>query len=78
MLLYNANLSPNALRVRAVAHELVLLCHKLPLTAWTSWQAPRQGVGEPNPDGGDGVGDVAFGTQRRRRGVDNLRVAQVP
>jgi hypothetical protein len=32
---------------------LVLLCHKTVLAAWTSWQPPRQGVGESNPDGGD-------------------------
>ncbi|WP_210213370.1 hypothetical protein, partial [Sinorhizobium meliloti] len=33
--------------------SLVLLCHKMVVAAWTSWQPPRQGVGESNPDGGD-------------------------
>ena len=32
--------------------------------------------GEPNADGGDGVGDVAFGTERRRRGVGNSWVGE--
>lgn len=58
--------------------SLVLLCHKVILAARTSGQASHQSVGEPNPDGGDGVADVAFGTERGRRGVDNPGAAQVP
>ena len=56
--------------------RLVLLCHKLSLAARTSRQPSRQGARESNAEGGDGVGDVAFGTERRRRGVGNPWVGE--
>ena len=59
-----------------VAH-LVLLCHKVLMTAWTSGKPSGEDVCEANADGGDGVGDVAFGSPRGSRGVDNLWEAEV-
>ena len=59
-----------------VDRVLVLLCHKWSLAARTSGQPSHQGARESNADGGDRVGDVAFGTERRRRGVGNSWVGE--
>ena len=56
---------------------LVLLCHKLLLAAGTSREPSCEGMREANSDCGDGVGDVAFGSARGCRGVDNLWVGEV-
>ena len=42
----------------------------------TSWEALCEGVGEFDADGGDRIDDVALRAEWRRRGVDNLRVAE--
>jgi hypothetical protein len=55
---------------------LVLLCHEVPMATGTSWEALCEGVGEFDADGSDRIDDVALRTEWRRRGVDNLRVAE--
>ena len=56
---------------------LVLLCHKWLPAAGAYWETLYDTLSEFKADGGDRVGDVAFGSQRRRRGVDNLWVGEV-
>ena len=45
---------------------LVLLCHKLCVAAGTSWELSHESVDEFSPNGGDRLGDMAFGAAGRR------------
>jgi hypothetical protein len=47
--------------------QIVLLCHKLCVAAGTSWELSHESVDEFSPDGGDRLGDMAFGADGRRR-----------
>jgi len=55
---------------------LVLLCHEVLMATGTSWEALFEGVGEFDADGSDRIDDVALRAEWRRRGVDNLGVAE--
>ena len=70
--------SSDILMACEVSVLLVLLCHKVLMTAGASQQPSSKGIGEVNVDSGDRVGDVTFGSERGSRGVDNLWVGEVP
>jgi hypothetical protein len=53
-------------------NALVLLCHKPCVAAGTSWEPSHEGADEFSPDGGDRLGDVAFGTDGRSREAGRL------
>jgi GntR family transcriptional regulator, rspAB operon transcriptional repressor len=44
---------------------VVLLCHKHCVAAGTSWELSHESADEFSPDGGDRLGDVAFGADGR-------------
>src|SRR5258707_12175257 len=46
------------------------------VAAWTSNEAPGEGDGETSSHGGDRVGDVSFGPDRRRLWIGNRRERQ--
>jgi putative transposase len=51
---------------------LILLCHKLCVAAGTSWESSHESADEFNSDGGDRLGDVAFGADRRSHEAGRL------
>jgi hypothetical protein len=53
---------------------LVLLCHKLCVAAGTSWEPSHESADEFSPDGGDRLGDVAFGADGCSREAGRLSI----
>src|SRR6201981_2377681 len=69
------------------ARLLILLRHKIwnllrfvdrRVAARASREGPGEGDDEPSAHGCDRVGDVSFGSDRRRLWVDNCRERQIP